>query len=75
MKSDPPRHGGFLVRDLAKYLKVSEKRCLQMMDVAGVGRRIHHWDGATVTYGPLSPDEALKVIHRFRLRKGMRLDL
>lgn len=75
MKTEAPRDGGFLVRDLAKYLKVSVPRCLQMIQVAGVGLRIWHWDGNEVIYGSLSPEEARRVIHRFRLRKGMRLEL
>ncbi len=75
MKTEATRDGGFLVKDLARYLKVSVPRCLQMIEVAGVRLRIYWWDGNEVIYGSLSPEEARQVIHRFRLRKGMRLEL
>lgn len=70
---EAPREGGFLISDIATYLGISEDYCQRVIEAAGVGLRIWCYDTGRVCYGSLSPDEAKKVIHFFRLRKGMRL--
>lgn len=70
---EAPREGGFLISDIAKYLGISEEYCHRVIEAAGVQTRIWCYDTGRIVYGSLSPDEATKVIHFFRLRKGMRL--
>lgn len=68
-----PREGGFLISDLSTYFGISEEYCQRVIEAAGVGLRIWCYDTGKVIYGSLSPEEAKKVIHFFRLKKGMRL--
>ena len=70
-----PRDGGYLISDLATYLDVSEERCKAIIEAAGVGLRVWCYDTGKLIYGSLSPDEAKRVIHFHRLRKGMRLSV
>lgn len=72
---EAPREGGFLVADLATYLELSEERTLKVIEAAGVGLRIWAYDTGRVCYGSLSPEEARRVLHFHRLRKGMRLSI
>lgn len=70
---ESPREGGYLISDLAMYLGISEDYCMRVIDAAGVSLRIWCYDTGRIVYGSLSPEEATKVLHFFRLRKGMRL--
>lgn len=70
---EAPREGGFLISDIATYLGISEEYCMRLIEAAGVQTRIWCYDTGRIVYGSLSPDEATKVIHFARLRKGMRL--
>ena len=68
-----PRDNGYLVSDISEYFGISDEYCIKVIYAAGVCLRIWAYDTGKVIYGSLSPEEAKKVIHFFRLKKGMRL--
>lgn len=72
---EAPRESGFLISDLARYFELSEEATRKVIEAAGVGLRIWAYDTGRICYGSLSPDEAKRVIHFYRLRPGMRLAL
>lgn len=67
-----PREGGFSIGEVARFLRVSEKRIERIGASCGVRFR-YVSIGKKAKHGPLTVEEARAIIQAFHVKRGARL--